>query len=80
MTIDAMSMCRCVMTPEFSAASQLEIDMLGREFVAINKFDRRARSTPCATWPNSAAQQGSLDHAGDQIPVFGTMAASATMV
>jgi hypothetical protein len=30
MTIDAMSMCRCVMTPEFGAASQLEIDMLGR--------------------------------------------------
>jgi putative protein kinase ArgK-like GTPase of G3E family len=31
------------MTPEFGAASQLEIDMLDfTEFVAINKFDRGA--------------------------------------
>ena len=44
-----------VMTPEYGAASQLEkIDMLDlADVVAINKFERRAPRTRCATSPGS---------------------------
>ena len=50
-----------VMTPEFGAASQLEkIDMLDfADFVAINKFDRRAPRTRCATCASSTSATAS---------------------
>jgi len=66
-----------VMTPEFGAASQLEkIDMLDfAEFVAINKFDRRAAADALrAVSKQVQRNRAAFDTPVDQLPVFGTMA------
>src|SRR5690349_11719171 len=65
------------MTPEFGAASQLEkIDMLDfAEFVAINKFDRRAAADALrAVSKQVQRNRNAFDRPVDQMPVFGTMA------
>jgi isobutyryl-CoA mutase len=66
-----------VMTPEFGAASQLEkIDMLDfAEFVAINKFDRRAAADALrAVSKQVQRNRADFAHSVEQMPVFGTMA------
>jgi methylmalonyl-CoA mutase len=66
-----------VMTPEFGAASQLEkIDMLDfAEFVAINKFDRRAAADALrAVSKQVQRNRAAFDVPVEQLPVFGTMA------
>ena len=66
-----------VMTPEFGAASQLEkIDMLDfAEFVAINKFDRRAAADALrAVSKQVQRNRGAFSVPPEQLPVFGTMA------
>ncbi|MCU0866838.1 MAG: methylmalonyl-CoA mutase family protein, partial [Planctomycetes bacterium] len=68
-----------VMTPEFGAQSQLEkIDMLDyADLVAINKFDRRgARDALRDVQKQYQRNKKAWDRAPDQMPVFGTMAAT----
>ena len=68
-----------VMTPEFGAASQLEkIDMLDyADLVAINKFDRRgARDALRDVQKQFQRNKKAWDKAPDQMPVYGTMAAT----
>jgi putative protein kinase ArgK-like GTPase of G3E family len=50
------------MTPEFGAATQLEkIDMLDfADVIAINKFDKRGASMPCATCANRCSATATL--------------------
>ncbi len=68
-----------VMTPEFGAQSQLEkIDMLDyADLVAINKFDRRgARDALRDVQKQVQRNKKAFDRAPDEMPVFGTMAAT----
>jgi methylmalonyl-CoA mutase len=68
-----------VMTPEFGAQSQLEkIDMLDyADLIAINKFDRRgARDALRDVQKQVQRNKKAFDRAPDQMPVFGTMAAT----
>jgi isobutyryl-CoA mutase len=68
-----------VMTPEFGAQSQLEkIDMLDyADLIAINKFDRRgARDALRDVQKQVQRNKKAFDHAPDQMPVYGTMAAT----
>jgi methylmalonyl-CoA mutase len=67
-----------VMTPEFGAASQLEkIDMLDfAEFVAINKFDRKGAADALRDVAKQVQRnKEAWNQRGDEMPVFGTMAA-----
>jgi methylmalonyl-CoA mutase len=68
-----------VMTPEFGAPSQLEkIDMLDfADFVAINKFDRKgAQDALRDVRKQFQRNREAWKVAPDEMPVFGTMAAS----
>jgi len=67
-----------VMTPEFGAQSQLEkIDMLDyADFVAINKFDRKGAEDAFRDVRKQVQRNQELfDHAPEQMPVYGTIAA-----
>ncbi len=68
-----------VMTPEFGAQSQLEkIDMLDyADLVAINKFDRRgARDALRDVKKQYQRNKKAFNQPPDQMPVYGTMAAT----
>ncbi|EGD43942.1 B12 binding domain/ArgK/methylmalonyl-CoA mutase family protein [Nocardioidaceae bacterium Broad-1] len=68
-----------VMTPEFGAASQLEkIDMLDfADTVAINKFERRgAMDAMRDVGRQLVRNREAFDQQPDQMPVFGTSAAT----
>ena len=68
-----------VMTPEFGAASQLEkIDMLDfADAVAINKFERRgAEDALRDVGRQMARNRGEFGKSPDELPVFGTSAAT----
>lgn len=66
-----------VMTPEFGAATQLEkIDMLDfADLVAINKFDKRGAEDALRDVKKQYVRnRGLWDAAGEDIPVYGTIA------
>ncbi|WP_166391086.1 fused isobutyryl-CoA mutase/GTPase IcmF [Nocardioides ochotonae] len=68
-----------VMTPEFGAASQLEkIDMLDfANVVAINKFERRGAHDALRDVARQVMRnREAFDKSPDQMPVFGTSAAT----
>jgi len=68
-----------VMTPEFGAASQLEkIDMLDfADTVAINKFERRgAKDAMRDVGRQLVRNRGAFGKQPDEMPVFGTSAAT----
>jgi len=77
--VDHADVSLYVMTPEFGAQSQLEkIDMLDfADLVAINKFDRRgARDALRDVKKQYQRNKKAFGKAPDDMPVFGTMAAT----